>query len=123
MTIEEALANKLKADAPLLGDRVYPLKLPQNATFPAARYVRVGTARDYTHEGADHLPAVRFQIDVFDKTFAGVRTAYEEIRKSLSGFQGIDILIATLDTETDDFEDETGLYRVIADFVILYEES
>ena len=122
MTIETVLTAKLKADATLLGNRVYPVKLPQNASFPAARYVRVGTVRGYTHNGPDCLPAVQFQIDVFDNTFAGVRAAWEQVRQSLSGFQGVDILIATLDTERDDFEDDTKLYRVMADFVILYNE-
>lgn len=123
MSIETVLTAKLKADAPLLGNRVHPLKLPQDSLFPAARYVRVGTVREYTHGGPDCLPAVRFQIDVFDETFAGVRAAFEEVRKSLSGFQGVDILISTLDTEQDDYEDETALYRVMADFVILHEET
>ena len=123
MSIESVLVAKLKADAPLLGNRVHPLKLPQDSEFPAARYVRVGTVRGNAHDGPDRLPAVRFQIDVFDKTFAGVRAAFEEVRKSLSGFQGVDILIATLDTEQDDYEDETNLYRVISDFIILHQET
>lgn len=120
MSIETVLRNQVLIDAPLLNGRFYPVKLKQNTGYPAARYNRISAIRGLTHNGSDGLVTARFQIDVFDKTFDGARAAADEIRKSLHGEIGNQILSGELDNESDDWEDDTGLYKVQADFIISY---
>lgn len=52
--IEQAVAAALTASAEvtaLVSDRVYPLKLPQEATLPAVTYQRTDSSPDYTLHG------------------------------------------------------------------------
>ena len=124
MSVDAELRDQIITSAPLVNGRVYPIIIPQNAVFPCARYNRVSVLRDYTLSGPDCLPAVRFQVDVFGSSFSAVREAWDEIRKGLDGFDGVgDIQYVTLDNETDDYEDDTKLYRVIGDFVVQYLEQ
>lgn len=123
MTIEQALQEKLTVDAELLEERIYAVKLPQDVLFPAARYARISGPRDYTHSGPSGLVSARFQIDVFAENYEVCRNAFDEIKNNLSGFKGEIIKHASLDDDKDDFESETGLYRVQSDFIILYEDN
>lgn len=128
MDVEDRIRDQIIAATTLVGSRVYPIKLPQQATFPAVRYIRISAIRDYTHSGRDCLPAARFQIDVFDDSYTGVRAAWDEVRKALDGYSGVGVEYITLDNETDDYEDRQGeagqgLYRVIGDFVVQYVET
>lgn len=123
MNVETELRDQINREIPELSGRVYPMKLPQNATFPAVRYNRISAVRGYTMNGPDCLPAARFQIDTFDRTWDDVRVTWDKIRKSLDGFSGGIIQDIMLDNETDDYDDELQLFRVIGDFVVQYTET
>lgn len=123
MSVENELRAQIIAGVAPVASRVYPTKLPQNATFPAIRYNRISALRDYTLTGPDCLPAARFQVDVFADTFTESRSVWELLRKALDGFEGSDIRYITLDNETEDYEDDTQLFRVIGDFVVQYVET
>ena len=58
MTIDRALREYVLADATvsnLIGDRWYPVKLPQRTAFPAVTYLRIDTPRVSSHQGPSGL--------------------------------------------------------------------
>ncbi len=123
MSVEKELRDQIIAGVPPVGERVYPIQLPQNAVFPAVRYNRISALRDYTLTGPDCLPAARYQIDIFAETFTEARSVWDLVRIALDGFEASEIQYITLDNETEDYEDETQLFRVIGDFVVQYVET
>lgn len=84
MSIYKALRAFLLADAPLaavLGTRIYPIKLPQNPTFPAVTIQQISGFR-YGHlRGPASLARPRYQID-----------AWTHARSSASAFEECQVL-------------------------------
>jgi len=123
MSVETELRDQIIAGVETVESRVYPVVLPKDAVFPAIRYNRISTIRGYTLNGRDCFPAARFQVDVFADKYTTVQAAWGLLRIALDGFSSVEIEYITLDNETEDFDDELKLYRVIGDFVVQYKES
>jgi hypothetical protein len=86
MNIEAGLIQFLITQGVASG-RVYPTKLPQNATLPAVVMNRVSQAPDYVHAGASGLEMGRFQLDIWGSSYADVKTVKAQIM-ALSGYRG-----------------------------------
>lgn len=68
MTVEEAVASRLAADADVaavVSTRVYQLLLPQSPTYPAVRVLLVDEPGTPHLRGQDELTRARVQVDVF----------------------------------------------------------
>lgn len=68
MTVEQAVRERLLADAPLaalVGTRVYMLKLPQKPTLPAVRVQLVDEPKEYHLRGEDGATRARVQVDAY----------------------------------------------------------
>lgn len=86
--IEKALFQILTGHAELtahVGDRVYPLLLPQSPTLPAITYTRVGTARGYNNDGPDGAAEPSFQISVWTPDLLTAATVAGHARAALHG--------------------------------------
>lgn len=113
----------------LIGDRVFPRRMPLGATFPLVLYTRVSTSRSHTHSGPDGLPEPRIQFDVYGLDPDTVDATAQELRLALDGFRGQmgDVAVASVrvvgehDVDPDDLE--TGLYRRTLDAQIQHEEA
>jgi hypothetical protein len=95
--------------------RVYPVQIPEEAPLPHARYVRIGTERPAAMTGYPGLSTATFQIDswaVDDETAKAcadaIRGALAYWRDEPNGVQG-----CLIETESSDFEDDRGEYRVM----------
>lgn len=74
MTPETAVTDRLLAIGALtalVSTRVYQLRLPQSATFPAVRVQLVGEVEDVHLRGASGLSRTRVQVDAFDRESSG----------------------------------------------------
>lgn len=129
---EEETARRAASTAlvTLLGDRVYPVRLPQEATLPAILYFKVSGVRVHSLRGPSGLARPRFQFDAYAEGSGGygvVKQAAESLRKILDGFRGIvddcNIQYILLDTEEDPYEEEPELYRVSMDFMVMHNEE
>lgn len=141
MTIEvdlRALILAAPAVAALVGDRGYPVILPQGATFPAFTYQRIsGGTRVASHAGDSGLTLARIQVDCWASTYLAAKAACDAIRRALQEanrnlargvvlgtgsavFRKIDV---TLDR--DDYEDEEvlELYRSAFDVLTWFKED
>lgn len=129
MSLEAALYSKLTGDsgvAALVAGRVYPMHLPQASTLPALVYERISTVRAYAHDGQQSPTVVRMQVDSVAGTLAVARSCAEAVLACLSGFVGtvgsVDIRATFAENEINLPDEETGLVRVIQDFLITFME-
>jgi len=137
MTIEDALYQKLSADPGItilvgLGDdaRIFPVILPPNIEFPAFHFSRVSADRSYSMDGKTGLVAALFQFESYSrKSPEEVKSLSEAIRQSLEGFRGevgdvvINGIFLELDTNLNNFTEQTNLYRYTQDFMIHHQEN
>jgi len=119
--------------AALVGDRVYPLVLPQPPTLPAIRYQRISTPRAQyrTLDGLANYASPRIQIDCWDTTPDGVLAVARAVYELLDGFHGtvdgLRIDAISTEDEATDLEPDVGpggtpLYRWRLDVVMMHAE-
>lgn len=106
----------------LIGDRIYPLRLPQDVIFPAMTYSVISNPEGHiTHWGNP-----RIQLDVFSERFLEGRDISTRIKNLLRGYSGIDNTNAVKIKQIvfinwQDIPEMDNLYRVSMDFKILNE--
>jgi hypothetical protein len=118
MNAEGAIWSAILASAPvtaLVGTRVYPMMLPQGPTFPAIVYQRISTVPDMLVDGPGFAP-IRMQLSMWATTFDGARTLADAVVTALHGYHGGELRLSRLINLLDDYEPDTKLFRVIADF-------
>lgn len=127
--IEEDLAAFLLAGAAvaaLVENRLYPLTIEQKAELPALTYQRISGPRVRSLKGPSKLAHPRFQIDCWGSTYGSAKTVAQAVRQRLDGYRGLmgstSVGEVILESDTDDFEPDTGLYRVSMDFIIWHKE-
>lgn len=127
--IDNDLITFLKAGsavATLVAARIYPLTMPQGGEYPAVTTQRIDGPRVRSLSGPSNLAHPRFQIDCWATTYASVKAAAQAVRQRLDGYRGLmgttTVGGVSLESDTDDFEPDTGLYRVSLDFIIWHKE-
>ena len=110
---EQAIYSQLTA-IPALGDRVYPLKLPQNVEYPAATYQRISAPRVSAFGGDIEPVEATIQVDVYSPKAKGwpeFKALFTSVRVALQRRSSGDTIQMFLDADRDDYEDDTDLYR------------
>ena len=122
---EQAIYDQLAA-VPALGDRVYPLVLPQNVVYPAATFQRISAARTSAF-GRDAEPVeATVQVDIYGHKSAGYgafSTVVQAVRAALQRQASGDAIDMYLDADRDDYEEDTELYRKSYDVRAWYREA
>lgn len=121
--MESLVFSRLTGDAgvtDLVGQRVYPLRLPQEPTYPAIMYQRVSTNEAHTHDQAGGLAESRVQFDCLAVTYSQAQALAAAVRAALNGWvdDGNGILACLLENQIDLYEDTTESYRVVLDFML-----
>lgn len=143
MTIEAALFQYLTSDGTytkaIIGNRIYPLYVPENVESPAISYQRAGGGTEIDHSGVigQREATMQFdcQADGLTMTEGGGAQAYKKAKelanalvKDLVGFRGVmsglvNIHYCNLISETDgQAEKRPDLLAVRCDFRIKYRE-
>lgn len=113
----------------LIGTRFYPEVIPEGATYPAVRYLRVDSPEvGQTHDsGPAGLARPRFQFDVYAETATLARDTAEQLRLAFEGQQDkaanprVDAVLAA--DRRSGREPDTNLYRQILEFFIWHAEA
>ena len=126
MTAEQALFELLTHDAgvsAIVGDRVYPVRLPDEVVLPAMVYAKVSCIRYASHGGPSKLASSRFQLDCYSADYLEAKRLALAAVAALHGKKGGDIQAAFNDNETDGFSADDGVFRVTADILIWHRED
>jgi hypothetical protein len=114
-----------------VGDRVYPLTLPQGAVLPAVVVQLVGGegplhSHSDAHDG--HAPAgssyqrSRVQLGCWADSARAAEVLATEVEAALDGFTGswggVPIASALVGLSLDDFRPDVGRYRRIVDVLV-----
>jgi hypothetical protein len=132
MGIETSIFSRLTDEAgdlyDLTAERVYPIRMPQNVTFPCVTYQRIATER-YSAMGADtQLADSRWQFDYWATDPDAIREGADALRERLQRWTASSPVVIQdtfILSERDEFADEAGdaqLYRAILDVRLIYEE-
>lgn len=130
MSIIPGLREFLLGDSAIsavIGARVYPVDLPQNATFPAVRVSHVSDSRVVSSRRDLGLASPRIQIDAFGASYKAAADLAQLILRRLSGYRGRmgsrEVQGVFPDTVRDGFEAEAKLYFVGRDYFIHFTDD
>lgn len=123
MSLESALYSYLTTNI----GTVYPVALPENASYPAVCYTISYTPSDHTFDGPQTKNA-RISIDVYSTAHHTLCGTCESIKTLLDGYKGSIgdfFVISYLDncvTNPEPFDDGSGqwLYQSTIDFLWRY---
>ncbi len=99
--------------AALIGDRIYPVKLPQNPTYPAITYFQVSGSPIYTKQGR-HGTRPRVQISCWAKSYTTVKQLAAAVVAAMDGYARENLN----QNEFDIYEEAAEVYQVPLDFII-----
>jgi hypothetical protein len=128
MTVEADLFSRLTGFAgvaALVGQKVYPVTLPQGIHYPAISYFRVSSTRPSAMGRDIGIVRARFQVDVWAFDFDSSKAVAEQVRLALqrySGTNSIEIIEIFFLNEADTFEENTRTYHQALDFEVNYRE-
>ena len=91
MSIETGIVAHLQADGTvsgLVGTRIYPLQIPQEASLPAIAYQRISGRATYTQGGDSGPEWARIQLTCHGATYSAVKALAAAVRAALSGATG-----------------------------------
>ena len=126
MTLEDTLYDLLSGTAAittLVSDRIYEMRRDQGSGLPALVYWRVSGPRVHSHDGASGLAHPRFQVDCWATTPSGANALAEAVRTAVDAYSTGDIKVAFLVNEQAAYEDETGEFFKILDFMFWHGEA
>jgi hypothetical protein len=113
-----------------VGDRIYPVHLPEGVELPAIVYRGISANNAVTHSDDQDHPTYtgtrhvisRFQFDCMAETYDDAEELADELLTFAVGFRGtvadVDIDGVTPDLRLDDWDEEVAIYRVIQDLMI-----
>jgi hypothetical protein len=116
-TIRYILINN-PAVSGLVGNRVYPLKLPLDCVFPAISYTRV------SNPYKQFVGAPRIQISCWGEEFFDCMDLENAVMDALEGYSGIvnGVTIERIVPEgtQEFFDSDSGIFHIPLDFKVIY---
>lgn len=133
MSIEIAIRTRLANFAglsALVGTRIYPLKIPQNATLPAVAYEVVSAERE-SAMGADiGIAHFRIQLTIFAKKYSETGQLLDvatQTRAALQRFSGtvagVEICNIFIENDLDIYGENVVQYQRIQDYKVSFVEA
>jgi hypothetical protein len=130
MSIEERLSTALTGYAglaALIGDRVYPVQIPQEPTLPAVGYLRVSTMPVQRRDAnPPTYTRARFQLDGWAGDFDAMIALRKQIRAAMGAFVLATVPrvdVALLAGDRDFYEEDTLRWRCTLDYMIYFQED
>ena len=134
MTIEGAILARLLAVTAItniVGSRIHAPHLPQNPVLEAIAFRLISAPRVHAFGSDPGLVQARWQVDAWGNTYEEARDLGDAIRgngagNAFSRYRGtLDSTViqgVLLENEIPTFEDVSGSYRNMQDYMIWYEE-
>ena len=115
----EIINTLLQADAAvvaLLGERVYPLRAPQNTPYPYATY-QVVSGQGVSAMACDLYDEARVQVSLFAKTYPQIGQLHVACRKALHR-QEVGAVSIAFDTYQENFQDNALCFLRTQDYLL-----
>ncbi len=133
MGIETGLYTELSGNAgvsALVGTRIYPQKLAQDATLPALVYSVISDPRELTLDGPSDFIRARVQVDAWADTYLEAIALSDAVRAAINGennslgAQAVQFVYLDSQADAEPFvEGDTIEYRRTQDYIVIYTES
>jgi len=115
--IEHAIYSILSNDAGVsaITTRIYPIMLPQNATYPAISYQVTEDTEISTFDGQGTFQTISLEVDAWSDTHAGMLALADAIKTAIKNYSGtvssntIDQI--KIDSTVTVYEDQVEKYR------------
>lgn len=126
--VREYLTNgEARAVQTLIGQRFYPLVVPETAVLPAVAYQRISTLRVPGHDGSGKMARVRLQLRIVARSQAVVRETAVALRWALHAvglvtWAGVRVHSCFLDSEADEYGGVGERFYCRQDYMVLHEE-
>ncbi len=114
----------------VIGDRFYPVVLPEDVAYPCASYHVISDTPSYTLAGDSTLASMRIQVDTWsggasNASYAAAKAAQAAIRAVLDLYRGqlsdgtrvAGIFVANA---LDLYEQDARCYRTSTDYIVNY---
>ena len=121
--LEQGLTTLLNASTSitaLIGDRLYPVFVPQSPTYPCLSYQVISGSSSYSMDGSAET-VKRIQFDAWGTTYADVKNIQQALHNLLDGFEGVlsdgTAVHGTFrGVELDEFENDSLTYRTLTEY-------
>ncbi len=138
VSIEDALQEYLAANgivAALVGERIYPRRAPQHASYPNVVYQTIDDVEELGLKAAGGVPVARLQLNCWARgndAYTAAKAVRKALRDALHGYRGLmgthfvqcAKLVNSRDAEEQaEIGAEAGVEGVIVDLVVAYEEA
>jgi hypothetical protein len=133
--IEKALFAHVTTDttiATLIGSRLFPNKIPQGASLPAAEYKQEAGKREHTMTGPVGMVDSKYTIVCYGTGYSAAKELAEAVRKRLDGYNGIvegvtiDVIMLIDEFDVPEFKPGTDIlnrYGKSLTFVVWFKET
>lgn len=122
MSVTTDLVNVIRALptlTALVGERFYPLTLPQNVVLPAIRYQQISEPPELTHSGPADISRPRIQLTIHASTYATAAAIGAALRAALHGSQRWGAgRVSWIENEWDEYEPDLEQYVRFVDVMI-----
>lgn len=113
--------------AALVGDRVYPVVIPEDVPSPVITFQRVTTDREYTKDGPSGVATVMLQVNVWEPDPLKAAQVGAQVVKALhaawnGAVAGVELGEVKCLNEMDAYDEETKLAGVQLEWSIQYVE-
>jgi hypothetical protein len=114
--IEDAMYSHLSTSTALtaiVGNRIYPMLMPQDPTLPAVTFQRISNGPQWSINGPCGLDNPHMQVDCWTTSFAGSKALSDALRKAMATagtYSAVQL------TDQDIYEVDTEIYRVSQDY-------
>jgi len=90
--MEQAIFEILSGDmdvATIIGDRIYPVGVPEGESLPAVTYQRIAEAPDYNIQGRSSISECMFQINCWAGDYDKACELADAVRDALEDYSGV----------------------------------
>lgn len=127
---DEAIRARLaavSAVSSLVGDRIRPLKLEQQTTYPAVLYRRVSARPVSTMGEDDALTGTLYEVESWAETQADAVDLARKVRAALARWGGIaggvTVQQVFFESEIHFYDPELRVHRISQDYAVWYQED
>lgn len=117
--IESDLYSHLSSDvnlAALVGDRIYPLKAPENSQTPFLVYQNINYKDETSMQGEAYANKSLFQIDVYSTSYSSSKVILGAVRNAMYQFKKQPHYLSARDL----YEKDTKLFRQLIEFNLIH---